>query len=67
MPSGFESESVGAIGLGVLSLKGLSTRPREHMPQAAGPFRTDHSMGKVAVMHAKLRGWPVEESSDSHP
>jgi lipoprotein NlpI len=35
-------------------------RAREHITQAAGPFRMDHYMGKVAVMHAKLRGWPVE-------
>jgi hypothetical protein len=37
------------------------------MTQAAGPFRMDHYMGKVAVMHAKLRGWPVEEPPDSQP
>jgi tetratricopeptide (TPR) repeat protein len=32
-----------------------------HISQAAGPFRMDHSMGKVAVMHARLRGWSGEE------
>jgi lipoprotein NlpI len=35
-------------------------KAREHILQSAGPLRMDHYMGKVAVMHAKLRGWPVE-------
>lgn len=34
-------------------------KAREHITQAAGPFMMDHFMGRVAVMHAKLRGWPV--------
>jgi lipoprotein NlpI len=42
---------------------GDEVRAREHITQAAGPFRMDHYMGKVAVMHAKLRKWPVEDSS----
>lgn len=37
------------------------------MTQAAGPFRMNHYLDKVAVMHAKLRGWPVQESPDSQP
>lgn len=37
-------------------------KAREHITRAAGPFRMDHSMGRVAVMHAKRRGWPVEKS-----
>lgn len=41
---------------------GDAEKARGHMAQAAGPFRMDHFMGKVAVMHAKLRGWPVEEA-----
>ena len=32
-------------------------KARHHVMQAAGPFRMDHSMGKVAVVHATLRGW----------
>ena len=40
---------------------GDPAKAREHITQAAGPFRMDHYMGKVPVMHAKLRGWPVEE------
>lgn len=32
---------------------------RKHIVQAAGPFRMDHYMGKVAVMHASLRGWEI--------
>lgn len=39
-------------------------KARDHITQAAGPFRMDHYMGKVAVMHAKLRGWPVEKPRD---
>ena len=36
---------------------GDAENAREHITQAAGPFRMDHFMGKVAIMHAKLRGW----------
>jgi lipoprotein NlpI len=43
---------------------GDAVKAREHMTQAAGPFCMDHYMGKVAVMHAKLRGWPVEAGRD---
>jgi lipoprotein NlpI len=46
---------------------GDAEKARAHMTRAAGAFRMDHYMGKVAVMHAKLRGWPVEEASDSQP
>lgn len=46
---------------------GNAEKAREHIAQAAGPFRMDHYMGKAAVMHAKLRGWPVQESPDSQP
>jgi lipoprotein NlpI len=38
---------------------GDAKRAREHILQAAGPFRMDHFMGKVAVVHAQLRGWEV--------
>ena len=37
-------------------------KARQHITQAAGPFRMDHFMGRVAVMHAKLRGWPIENA-----
>lgn len=46
---------------------GDAAQAREHITQAAGPCRMDHYMGRVAVMHAKLRGWPLEEPSDSQP
>ena len=36
---------------------GNAEQAREHITQAAGPFRMDHFMGKVAVLHATLRGW----------
>lgn len=42
---------------------GDAASAREHIAKAAGPFRMDHYMGKVAVMHAKLRGWPVDETA----
>ena len=42
---------------------GNSEKAKHHIVQAAGPFKMDHYMGKVAVMHATLRGWPVEHSS----
>lgn len=41
---------------------GEAEKARQHMIQAAGPFQMNHFMGKVAVMHAKLRGWPVENA-----
>jgi len=41
---------------------GDAEKARGHILQAAGPFRMDHYMGKVAVMHAKLRGWPVDDA-----
>ena len=40
---------------------GDAARARDHVAQAAGAFRMDHFMGKVAVMHATLRGWTVEK------
>jgi lipoprotein NlpI len=38
---------------------GDAEKARGHIVQAAGPFRMDHYMGKVAVLHATLRGWPT--------
>ena len=40
---------------------GDAVKAREHITQAAGPFRMGHYMGRVAVVHARLRGWPVAE------
>jgi lipoprotein NlpI len=42
---------------------GDAAKAREHILQAAGPFRMNHYMGKVAVMHAKLRGWSAAEAA----
>jgi len=42
---------------------GDDEQAREHIVQAAGPFRMDHYMGRVAVVHARLRGWPADEST----
>lgn len=33
---------------------------KKHMLLAAGPFAMDHYMGKVAVLHCRLRGWRDE-------
>lgn len=41
---------------------GDERKAREHITQAAGHFRMDRSKGRVAVMHAKLRGWEIERS-----
>ena len=45
---------------------GDAVKAREHMTKAAGPFSMDHYMGKVAVMHVNLRGWPVGSSDVPH-
>ena len=42
---------------------GDSEKAKHHIVQAAGPFKMDHYMGKVAVMHATLRGWPLKHAS----
>lgn len=42
---------------------GDSEKAKHHIAQAAGPFKMDHYMGKVAVMHATLRGWPLKHAS----
>lgn len=44
---------------------GDAAKARDRITRAAGPFRMDHYMGKVAVVHAQLRGWPVQEPADS--
>jgi hypothetical protein len=36
---------------------GDAAKAREHMLLAAGPFSMNHYMGKVAQVHAALRGW----------
>lgn len=33
---------------------------KKHMLLAAGPFAMDHYMGRVAVLHCRLRGWHNE-------
>lgn len=42
-------------------------KARHHVTLAAGPFRMDHYMGKVAVVHATLRGWSGDRVDDLHP
>jgi lipoprotein NlpI len=54
--------------LGLLhEVAGNAEKAREHITQAAGPFRMDHYMGKVAVMHAKLRGWEKAAVESGNP
>jgi lipoprotein NlpI len=37
-------------------------KAKDHILQAAGPYSMDHYMGRVAHVHARVRGWllPVE-------
>ncbi len=46
---------------------GNADKAREHITQAAGPFKMDHYMGRVAVMHAKLRGWEKAAVQSGNP
>ena len=41
---------------------GDAAAARRHIVAAAGRFRMDHYMGRVAVVHAQLRGWDVPEA-----
>jgi hypothetical protein len=43
---GLQAEAAGAADLA-----------KRHITLAAGTLRMDHFMGRVAVLHAKLRGW----------
>lgn len=36
---------------------GENEKAQQHMERSANEFRMDHYMGKVAQVHAKLRGW----------
>jgi lipoprotein NlpI len=38
-------------------VSGDETSARDHILKAAGPFAMDHYMGRVAKLHARLRGW----------
>jgi hypothetical protein len=38
---------------------------KRHILLAAGPFSMDHFMGRVAGVHAKVRGWPLDEKPAS--
>lgn len=42
---------------------GNADKARGHIEQAAGPFRMDHYMGRVAVLHARLRGWATDDAT----
>jgi hypothetical protein len=42
--------------------RGDAEAARRHITAAAGPFRMDHYMGRVAVVHANLRGWDVQDT-----
>lgn len=46
---------------------GDQERAKKHVVQAAGPFRMDHYMGKVAGMHASLRGWEIPDEDADGP
>mgnify|MGYP006866112742 CR=1 FL=1 len=41
---------------------GDAAKAKEHLVKAAGEFKMDHYMGRVAQVHVKLRGWvPFKE------
>ena len=40
---------------------GDTTIANEHLMKAAGEFKMNHYMGRVAQVHVKLRGWDVAE------
>lgn len=42
---------------------GDAAAARRHIIAAADRFRMDHYMGRVAVVHAQLRGWDVPEAA----
>lgn len=46
---------------------GDEEQAREHILQAAGPFSMDHYMGKVARVHAEVRGWPLPAATGDAP
>jgi len=41
---------------------GDAAAAQRHITAAAGTYRMDHYMGRVAGVHARLRGWPVPEA-----
>lgn len=43
---------------------GAAQKARQHVLQAAGPFSMDHFMGRVAGLHARLRGWAEVDSNE---
>jgi len=48
--------------------RGDAEAARRHITAAAGPHRMDHYMGRVAVVHAILRGWqPPEPAATPGP
>lgn len=40
---------------------GDAAKAKEHLMKAAGEFKMNHYMGRVAQVHVKLRGWTVGE------
>ncbi|MBM4023278.1 MAG: hypothetical protein FJ284_13780 [Planctomycetes bacterium] len=43
---------------------GNPDQARRHITAAAGPYRMEHYMGRVAVVHARLRGWELPAGQD---
>jgi lipoprotein NlpI len=41
---------------------GDAAAAQRHITAAAGTYRMDHYMGRVAGVHARLRGWRVPEA-----
>ena len=48
--------------LGLLAeAEGNAADAEKHMALAAGTYRMDHFMGKIARLHCELRGWKIPE------
>lgn len=48
--------------LGLLAeAEGDAAEAERHMSLAAGRYRMDHFMGKIAVLHCRLRGWKIPD------
>jgi hypothetical protein len=41
--------------------EGNAAEAEKQMALAAGPYRMDHFMGKIAQLHCRLRGWKPAE------
>ena len=43
------------------NLQDIAAEAEKHMTLAAGTYRMDHFMGKIATLHCELRGWKIPQ------